>query len=702
MQQFNPNNGLPVPCTQIDNRFFNNNLPQGNDAVPRIELSQWMQQNQQIGLMAIGVMRSMAQGAANKSPVHTFVYNMFCQNQFQNQVWHQWCQTVVDFVEFLILIKNYPPQQGIEMAAQRTLESCLGVAYGTYPQLQQVTNQQLAGKLIEAQTVYNAICQDVAKYKAGHFARPMGSYTGHNPGYTGTTGMAPIQVGQPSNGYNGYGNQPPVNNAQVSGYSNISSGHNQPTYNTAGPASGEVANSLYDVPSQEPVAPLVPKEEISNDQSFGQSYYVEQPKMQVTSFDQSTSVVEQTDLPIPTNVNEVVVDPTYYQPNGFKLDINRPFDVVYNPGGVEIRPAQLVQWEITPGDDAPWPQLLDPTLYCLFLVKFPDGTVKEKFVEWSDSMNYLRHELDAELRRKAYRPNGIVVSSATPISTIGGDAVKAEEIESLVKDGHIKAKSVPPVILPTVIMAGNDLEAEATVREELSNLLGTHFNEEVPMPCVEYKSSYVHPIQLTAEAFDELGELKLSKSLSNVAQGLRDMLTQGKLSIRVYRVLNDRLTEQTNAVLKDGMGLTIEIEDFCEDYLSLEDYLEQNRGKAMRTVMQGAGEAILNRAITVTICSNGDDINDLTYAVNDNYYNHQLAYDLADLATLNLKSGKAALISSLAHPVILETLKSMVGRANAHKDTFVGIPRLITRDGYYLELIKGRLVKDAHLLKLVK
>lgn len=695
MQNFNPNQSLPVPCNEVDPRWFNNNLPQGNDCVPPIQLSQWMQANQQVGLMTIGLVRAMAQSAAPKSPTHCFVYNLLCQNGFQNQIWQQWAQTAVDFCEVLILMRQYNVQDAVNKAAQCTVEACMGVAFHTYPALQQVTPNNFWSGLQGAQQMYQQMTLDIRNLRSGNFQNGMQQQQQWPTNPTGN--LPPINMNQHQQQYSGhqnYGHQVSGNGPAVSSYQP----HNQYQTNN-GATSGEVANSLYDIPVTEPVKPLVPKEEISTDY-FGNSFHQEPAPMQ--TFQNATPIVEETTLPIPTNVSEVVVDPTYYQPTGFKLDINRAYDLIWNPGGIEIRPAQLADWEITVGDDAPWAQLMDPTRYCAFLVKFPDGTVKEKFVEWTDAMNYLRHELDAELRRKAYRPNGIVVSSSTPISTIGGDAMNAEEVDSLVKDGHLKRETVPTVILPAVFQGSTDLEIEGQVREELSNLLEVNFNDDIPMPTVEYRSQFTHTLPIDHDAFIALGEFRVGKDLAQTALGLRDLATQGVISIRVLHALNDRLTKATNTLMADAMGLTIQIDDFCEDYLALEDHLEAKRGIAMRRTLQGAAETILNRALTLVATDNGEEFSPTVYHVVDNFVNHQLGWDLADLATLNLKSGKPVLISQLAHPVILETLKGMIARNNANREVFTGVLRLITRDGYYLEVLKGRLVENATLLKLVR
>lgn len=678
MQNYNPNQGQQAQFTEADIYWF-------NQAIHR---SPWLNANPQLGLSTIAKVRELSYNCSNKSQLHGQVFAAFSQNNFQNQIWQQWGQLAVDFCELLVTQRGYQPFDAVNKAAQCTVEAAMGVTFGANQQIQQVTPNHFWAGLHAAQQMYQQMQIDIRNMRAGMGYQQPNQWQGGNSG-----NLPPINMGTQS--YNYQSSQ----GAQVSGQSMISQYNAQPqNHASTGPTSGTVENSLYDVPSYEPVKPLVAKEEISSDY-FGVPINQEPAPMQTYN---QAPVVEDTTLPIPSKVEEVVVDPTYYQPTGFKLDINRAYDLIHNPGGILIKPAQLTDWEITPGDDAPWPQLMDPNTFCLFYVKFPDGTVKEKFVEWTNSMDYLRHELDAELRRKAYRPKGIVVSSSTPISTIGGDAVAVEEAVSLVQDGHLKRNALPPVVLDAVFQGSTDMEIEGQVREELSNTFQVNFSDEIPMPVVEYRSQFTHTLPITTDAFTALNELFESKDLANTAQGLRALTTQGMISIRVFRALNDRLTNAVNAVMGDTMGLNIEIDDFCEDYLGLEDWLEQNRGQAMRRVLQGAATAVLNRAMTIIGTDNGDGENGTIFHVVDNYINCQVGWDLDDLVSLNLKSGKPAVISTLAHPVIRSTLTGMIGRANEAKDKFTGTMRLITRDGYYLEVLKGRLVENSTLLKLVR
>ena len=689
---------LPVPVNGIDPQTQNPNLPNGNDRVPQIQLTQWMNQNQQIGLYAIGLFRSMAQGAIGNSGTHVAAYNLLTQNQFNNQLYPQWCQYVVELTEILIRGKNYQPEAAVKMAAQRIYESFLGMVFNSYQgQLQQCTDQKYWPGLQQAMAIYQQVMTDVNAFRqtGGNFQQQQ--YAQPNNG-----GQLP-QINFNNNG----GYQQPnagINNFQTSG--------NGPAYNQPLSSMGvssssggcaDVGNSFYNDPA--PEKPLRPVEEISSDNTdyFGNPLPQENKPMQTFNQKQVDTFVEDTDLPAPTTVDDVVMDPTYYSPSGFKLDINRPYDVIYSPGGVETRPAMLVDWEVSVGDDMPWHQLVHPDRFCTFLVKFPDGAVKEKFVEWTPTMEYLRHEYDAEMRRKAYRPNGQVVASDTPISTIGGDAMDENEVLDLVKDGHLKRSAVPPVVLKTTFAGSTDLEVEMTVREELQNLLQINFDKDVPMPAVEYRSTFLHPLNVSQECYDKLALIAEQEELTQVALMLRELVAQDILPVRYYRFINNRLTKAVNDVLSDGLTLNLDITDFCEDYLELEDYLTKKKGEAFVTVLRGATESILNKSLLLMDTYDSEDENAApVFQIADNFINFQLGWTLDDLATPNIRTGKAVLISGSAHPTILEALRGMIGRAHNNEEFVAGTMRLITSDGVYLEVIRGRLVAKATLLKMIK
>lgn len=697
-QQFNTAQ-LNVPYDGVDQSTMNPNLPQGNDRTPQVQISQWMAANQQIGLFAIGLFRSMAQSAYSKSPTHVAGYNLLSQGHFNNQVWNQYGQMVLDLTEFLILVKGYNPNEAVQKAAQRVYEAFLGMVYYTYGVLQQVTPTSIVAGLQTAMQIHQQVVNDIKMYRSGGYNQPQQNQFAVG----GVTQLPQINLNQ----HQQYHSSPQhgINQFQTSGHAST---YSQPQmHNTASGPTNSVDSAFYDDPA--PVQPLRPVEEVSTEtlDYYGNAFSQEPKPM--NTFNTQTPAANQfvepevTDLPVPTNVNQVVVDATYYAPSGFKMDLKRPYDVVWNPGGIEIRPAQLVDWEITVGDDMPWQQLADPARFCLFYVKFPDGVIKEKFVEWNPSMEYLRHELDAEMRRKAYRPNGIVVAASTPISTVGGDAITESDAFTLIQDGHLKRSATPPIILSAAFSGATDLEVEMSVREELQNLLTIEFSPDVPMPAAEYRSTFLHPINISEECFNKLVVLSKQEELTQVALGLRELTTQGILPIRYYRFINDRFTKAVNDVLRDGLSMTVDITDFCEDYPDLPDYIIRKKGEAMATVLQGTATSVINKAMYLMETTDGsEDQSGTAYHVADNYINVQLGWSLDDLATPSIRNGKATLISASSHPTLLESLRGMIGRAYKNEEFIAGTMRVITSDGYYLEVIKGLLIKSATLLKLVK
>lgn len=697
MFQNNQSAQLPVPYNGIDPSTQHPNLPQGNDRVPQIQLSPWMNSNQQIGLYAIGLFRSIAQSSVGNSATHCAAYNLLTQNQFQNQLWPQWCQMVVELTEILIRGKQYQPDAAVQMAAKRVYEAFLGITFSTYTQLHQVTDNKYWPGLQAALQIYQQVSNDINNFRQGGIQQPQQQY-----GAPGGNQLPAINFSQPQQQY---GTNNGINNFQISGNGPAFSQPNTYSQPSVGGSEG-VGNSYYDEPA--PVKPLYPVEEISSDNTDYFGNPINQGQQPMQTFNQAPQqaaapVVEHTDLPAPMSVDAVVMDPTYYTPQGFKLDINRPYDVIYSPGGVETRPAQLVDWEVTIGDDMPWAQTADPARFCLFYVKFPDGAIKEKFVEWTPTMKYLDHEQDSELRRKAYRPNGEVVASDTPISTIGGDAVPEADVAMLVQDGHLKRSAVPPVILSTTFSGATDLEVEMTVREELQNLLEVSFTKDIPMPAVEYRSTFMHPMNISQECFDKLTLISNQEELSQVALMLRELVLQDILPVRYYRFINNRLTKAVNEVLADGLTLNLDITDFCEDYIELEDYLATKKGEAMVKVLRGAYMNIMHKAMYLmeTVESSDPDATPV-FQIADNYINFQLGWTLDELSTQNIRSGKAVLISASAHPTLLDSLRGMISRAVSNEEFIAGTMRVITADGVYLEVIKGRLVAKATLLKMVK
>ncbi|ARV76822.1 hypothetical protein PHABIO_191 [Pseudomonas phage Phabio] len=695
------NSQLPVPFNQLDQSTFNGNLPNGNDKVPQIQLSQQMMQNQQIALQAIGYFRAIAQSTAQKTPLHVFCYNLLSQNGFQNQVWAQWCQHLVVFTELLIMAKGYNTQDAIKMACTRLYEAFLSGAFKEYHQagLNQVVPQQMWPSLEQGVMLYQQILADNQKYIQG--------------------GVAAFQQQQQFSGFGGGGsfnnNSFAVNNSGSGNLPRINAGavtstFGQPQRGTGGmPLSNSYEatqttaadGGLYDEPIV--AKPLQPVEEISSDiysQYPDTNEYIPMNNNGTapTSNNNFTQVntaasFEDTELHIPLNVEEVIIDPLYYQPTGFQFNSEDPYGLIFNPGGIEIRPAHQSNWDVTPGDDMPYLIAIDPNQLVMFHVKFPDGTVKEKAIEWNADMDYMRHELNTELRRRAQRPNGIVVETKIPVSSLGKDPQTEDEIKMLQEQAGLKGNVEGPVILSAPFNGSTDMEIRAAVSEAMSSLLGVEFNAENPMPPCEYVSIATHYLNLTEEEFQTIKDLSECGDIPRVATDLYELGQHG-FDTSYYRFLNSRLTKSINRFMRENMSLTIEIDDFVSEAVELMDYLAVKKGERYLNILRAGSQEILRKAISVEQTDGGT-------CVIDYNVNFQLGWYLDELTALGIHSGKPVLVSTTSHPVILETLRGMIKRAGAENINSRNL-RLITADGAVLELIRGYLVDKAMLLKLVK
>lgn len=676
-QQYN----LPVPFEYVDQSTFNGNLPQQNDRVPQLQLSQFQMQNQQTFVLAVGLFRAQAQASSQKSPLHIFAYNLLSQNQFQTETYRNFCQLVVDFMELLVRARNYQPQNALETAAKRCYEAYLANVFASYPILQQVTPPQMQAGLQTAMQMFQQMQRDIQQYKMGG----------------GVPMQQPMQQPQMQMGGNqnfnmgGGANLPPVaNNWGTNGTAAISSmPQSSVNFNVNNNQGSD--NAYYDAPV---VKPLTPVEEFSTDNGMGaypsqqEQRPMQQPMMQV----------EETDLPIPTDVSEVHVDPFYYVPTGYRPDQSRPYDKIHNPGGIVICPAHLVDWVRTVGDDQPYSILVNPNEFCRFLVKFPDGSVKEKIVAWNPQMDYLKHELNDDLRRRYYREAGVVHASSMVVSSVHSSPIKDEEVANMAADGHLTASNVPPILLSKTIAGGTDLEIENVASSMVQELLANdHIQSDangMVLPQHEYRVIRPHQMAVTPELADRIRDLGKSSDLVQLGLELQDLVKNGMLPIRYYRFINERLTDSLNRFTADSLSLSTTLDNFAEEIGEYYDYMATKKDPKFLTIIKANVTQIVGRAL-YTVMADDD------FCIADAAVHYQCGWTLEDLVTLNIYQENALLVSAQLHPKLLEVLKGMINRLTEEERKTHRL-YLITSDGAYLEVVRGLLVEKAVLLKFKK
>lgn len=680
---------LPVSHQQVDPSCFNNNLPQGNDKWPTVQFLPGA--DTQLGGYAIALFRGFAQSRAAKSSIHCVCYNLLQMQQFQNQFWQQWCQYVVDFTDFLQRGQQQPPQQAAEKAATRIYQCMLATVLNQYPAVRQFLDQNTQVALNDAAALAGNITNDINQWRQ----RVMQGGGQQGIGVGMQNSMPGMMM--PNNGNN-------PNAFTVQGVGHTAS----PGYINPGAPSTSASGGMLLGTTSAPSKPTSSFVAGSQPQGLAPMHSEAHPAPQAA---QKSGIIDH-DHNAPINVADLKVEPKYYVPNGHSIDPARPYDHIRNPGGVEIRPAHQVlkskdkaSWKRTVGSDTPYGVIINPNTHMLFLAKWVDGVVKEVVVPLVPEMDYLKHELSEELRRMAMRPKGIVVPLPTYATSPDQTVKTVEQTQFALESGLVKPEALSPVSLEGYITGTSDLENEALARNSLVVQLG--LSSDDPVPPHEYISVRMHELDISDECFQELHTLKAAVSPTVVVETLKKLVESGALPLRYFNFINDRLTRSVNDFLQDSLSIEkIKIGNYMDDAVELAEYLRNKRSSAYEEVYLGNTSLIIGRALSVACESpevaDGEDPEKApkSYGIIDEYLNFQLGLPSEELSNLNLTT-EACVVSPTAHPNIVIALRAMSTRATELGIIKQARMRLITSDGFYYEVIMGKLVKGALLLKRI-
>jgi hypothetical protein len=704
---------LPVPFDTWDQSTVNNALPQGNDVWPQLNIPQ------SVGGEAVGQivceLRAMMQSRLGRTPLHTFAYNLLSQNRFNNQMFTNWCQRTVDFVEFLVVAQYNNPGVAISKAVAKIYYGILAVTAGEYPQVGQMLDQATYNQLLGAGKEFEDIMNDI---KAFHMAgrqpqgySQQGGYGGQPMGGQPMGGQPATPQGYGGGGYNapqGYGGQPmggPSRGSQLPpvgaaprpqqmpqaappGYGTQHGTQPSPTATSATPAAGR----YMDEPE-----PATPSGWSSNG-GFTQPSQPAQP----TAAPVEPAPVQQVDEgDAPKSIEDVVMDPFFFIPRGQDIDHDRPYDHFYNPGGVEIAPAHLSKWTRTKGSETPYPIGHDPQQFVLFHVHWPDGVVHEKVVKWSSDMDYLKHEINDKLRGMKIKPEGKVIASQHKITDYDELDIPAEDLEATVSGPLDVAAELNPVAVTTLFSASSDLENELMARVQLIEDLGLPKDTKT-LPAYEYISGCLYPIELDKDVEDKLFSATESRGLVSVARRLHKLMVDGGLPIRYYRFFNERLTKGLNSVLADNLALpNLNVDSFVDDVDELYDVLQHGTkyDPAYVKVLDSQTSAFMKRWFNLAYEQTEGDEAQGQLNLFEEVVNLQTRWTTEEISSLNLTPKEPVLISQSAHAKLYQVLKTMVER---HLDNG-NLPgtrlRIISVDGHYYEVIRGWLVEGSILLK---
>lgn len=671
---------------------------------------------------------------ANNSPLHQLTIQSL-QTTPRGQ---EALQLVVDGAKFIHQQQSHlgvTPEQACEKAANHIHKGYLAMVFGETPMLNQ--NPQMSGYITELQQaaqVFNSLVMDIQRFKAGAFNQPqvMGYQQPTQMAYGqpqtqnqyGTTGIPPIAAGGMVGVPGGYHTQQPysASNFAVSQpaqpYQTVQPNH-APVIDNPGFDPGlyrhdlkmEAAPLNFNLASPTPVNTLAPTDSWGS--GIAESPQSTPPKVAVMQNNSVETVYNphkadyatvdprythhprMEDLEIPIGQDDIKVNPFNYIPAGVVLDFNRPWDRFYAPGGIVIERADTTKFKLTKGDVAPYKSVYNPKRYCRFFAKWPDGLVVEVFAPWSDDpemkMDYLKHETNESLkeqealRRKA-RLNEVTVAEMT-----SGKVVPLAAVAEVIKDESVtELKNISPVLIDEIIYDLPDLEAEQKAVEIIREQIGDTVDA---VPAHRYLTVNRTKVAIDDDVADVLLKLKNTDDLRIIGSKLKELVNDGLISVRTMQYFNNRLTKEINEVSQ--VGLSIEDYNIVDFVQYIDEYLEYFGGinKGLVACMQGAINSIAGRAFNLI------KENDAWY-VQDERTNIQLGLDSIELGNMEI-GDTATRICPLVDNAIIQLVKDALTYNQDNDKRDVIRIRLITSDGVYLDVIRGRLKTGAMLINRV-
>lgn len=672
------------------------------------------------------------QATANSSVLH-----QQCLLQFQNTPRGQealnMCVDAAQIIYNAQCQMGVTEQQAAEKAANHVHRGYLAVTLNEFPQLRSQLDYSVLNEIPAAMQTFNNLQLDIQRVKTGMVQQPvMGQYQQpvmpqyqqpQQMGY-GSTGIPPIAAGglvgnqpmqyqQPAPAFNvsNFAVQQPAQPTYVApqGYATIpeTPGFCPEAYPNDIRPNTDIINNVaplnfnVSTPQNTQAVPLTPVE------SWGSSVPTPSPTQPVKVAKMANNSVEHNynpnkadwlgcdprythhprmnELPIPLCDDDILVDPYNYIPEGVVLDRDRPWDRFYAPGGIIIERADKTNFKLTKGDDAPYKLLYNPLKLARFFAKWPDGKVSEVFATYSENpemkMDYLKHELNANLKEQEALLRKGRLNEVTVANMSSGSVAPLDAVAEVIKENEVTVlDNITPVAIDNVIYDVSEVEAERIAVEMIREQIGEAVDA---VPAHRYFTNNRTKVIISDDVAEELQKLTKVEDLRLIAKKLKDLVNSGEISVRTMQFFNSRLTKEINEVSK--VGLSIEDYDIGDFVRYIDDYLEYFGGinKGYVPVMNSAINQIAGRAFNLIKVED-------QWMVQDERINIQLSVDSLEIGNM-LPGDEAARLSLLVHPAIVELVKgALTNNVENDKRDIVRI-RLITQDGAYIDIARGRL-----------
>lgn len=681
----------------VDERTYLQGLPQSNNVVPDVYVGQHVPPTLSAAIAAD--IRTRFQNGINKTPLHTAAYNALADNFFQNGLFPDAVFYATNLAAFMVQSQGTPLQEAANTAVQYICLGLLGQILETHPHLKTMgINPQVLNDVTAAyQRLTGMIIPDVEDYvkrcQSGAFQGQGGGGLGGSPHSSPYQGPGLSHHGQSAlQQYNRPATPPP---SPYQGRGQQAAGPRSVQQAPATTGNGTQVNSGSTQQFERlKMASTTPP--ASNTQQWSGGIIADTPPVEETPMDPRANELDRDD--IPTTPEKIVVDPYYFRPDHLPFDEERPWDVIYVPGGITLVPAHLhPDQAITKSDVSTHPVSMEPQRFCRYHLIWPDGFIQDFPVKWQDGMDYLKHELNDALR-DAHLPEKGTYSTASRMTRQTFLAPKTSaEIDTLRQEDIDEKDLVEyPRLLSTIVIASSQLEEEELAMQAMQDEFDLDIADDT-LPAVMYLSEQIHPMDVVTECQERLFSLLTSSSLIHCAEGLKSLLQDDLLPLRYYRFLNQRLTQAMNLALKDNLSIDdLSIDNFVEDITELMSVIDENEAyEGVGAILERKYTRVIERAMALR--QNASDEEEDEFLVLDQAINYQTGFTMDQLADLKI-DGDAQLIQSSTSPSLAKLVSSFVKTVKQDRK-LPGRLILISADGIRLEVFAGWLGDNNFMIK---
>ena len=653
---------LLAPADSYDQSTLDPNLPNSNNVRLPLQLPQGID-----GSMAhiiVGSFRKRLQDGLQRPGIHTMTYNLMSVNMFSNQEFMTYSQIALNIASFLMLKQG----DNFMNAVSKSVRYANILAMLTYinqcPAVTQFTPHDTLGQLQNESSTVMELIQVVNNFMNGG-GQQMGSGYNPQPGGFGNPagGGRPMMHHTPNMGPNAAVMSAASNyNTQNTNTTGHGSAINRPMMNTQGPAT-PVMTPANAVPVA-PVRNMVPVAEVNTvnnaanqlKDSFGTANF---------RMNQTTKEIE-------------------------------------SPHGVIIKPYhhldESVRKKLTKGLRL---EHYDPKEKILFVGVWDDDQVRMTYRDAEPYMEYLDHELEAVLRVKHSPPKaGNPVDTSIPIQVMSSPNNGTFEMTPLALTEYEKYSEANPYVVETAMPYDDPIQLELMVGDVIREELGIE-DEDTPLPPHRYFMLNHVNLQMGNELHSSLAHVH-NVSDDAVYHAIRSALLQcyasGTMKKSIYRYLVRHLTQGVNDVLKYGLGLSIDIDDYIDDIEDLLNYLKAKRPEEYRAFVEGH-ERFVERYFDVALLV--DEESGEKVVIMDNRTEYlQVGWSSYDIASPLLTDGPV-IVGRRSNPVLFETCAAAISNITGGDGPLNTCLRMISSDGDQFEIYNPWLVNDTIMIRKI-